>query len=291
MNKLVLKSPAKLNLYLDVLRKRPDGYHDIETIFERIALFDIITIRPDKKGIRIATNAPALPTDRGNLAYRAAELLFKKAGYRNGVRVDIEKNIPIAAGLGGGSSNAAAALSGINRFFKLGFKQGDLINLGKQLGADVPFFLCDSSFAVGSGRGDEVSPIYNNHINIWHIIIAFDFGVSTANVYKSLNLELTPNRSGVKICLPFIAKNDIENLAASLYNKLEEGVLNRFDIVRTTKGLLLKTGAYGAILSGSGPTIFGLTKTREEAIAVRRRLQRNLKRGSRVLVVETMKGV
>jgi len=288
---IVLRSPAKVNLYLEVLRKRPDGYHDIETIFEKIGLFDIIAIRPHKEGIKITTDNAALPADNRNLAYKAAELLFKKARFRGGVWIAIKKKIPIAAGLGGGSSNAATTLLGINRLFKLGFRQDELIELGRQLGADVPFFLYNAPFAVGTGKGDRISPLYND-INIWHIIVTFNFGVQTAGVYKSLNLKLTPRQDGVKMTLPFVIKNDIENLGVSLYNKLEEAVLTRFDIINTAKTLLLEEGAYGAVLSGSGPTVFGIAKRREEAIAVKNRIRQKLSsRGCEVLVSKTMKGV
>jgi 4-diphosphocytidyl-2-C-methyl-D-erythritol kinase len=307
MDSLVLKSPAKLNLYLDVIRKRPDGYHDIETVFEKIALFDILTIRPRKKGIVITSNDPGLPADNRNLAYKAARLLFRETGFKNGVLVDINKNIPVCAGLGGGSSNAASTLLGINRLFQLGLTKRDLIGIGKKIGADVPFFLYDSCFGIGCGRGDKILSI-NRYINIWHIIVSFNFGVSTKKIYeslspfislransmrlKALNLGLTPARPDVKMCLPSILKNDIENLGVSLYNRLEEVAFKRFGIIKAVKALLLKEGAYGAVLSGSGPTIFGITKTREEAMGVKARIQRKLnKQGCKILVVETMKGV
>jgi 4-diphosphocytidyl-2-C-methyl-D-erythritol kinase len=301
---IVLRSPAKVNLYLDVLRKRPDGYHDIETIFEKIELFDTITIRPYSKGIKITTDNAGLPADSRNLAYKAASLLFKKARFKGGVWIDIKKKIPVAAGLGGGSSNAATTLSGINKLFKLGFGQKELIALGKQLGADIPFFLYDAPLAVGTGKGDAISPLYNN-INIWHIIVTFNFEVLTKEVYAKIghSLKLTPGANNVKMparpspvrmndgALPFVIKNDIENLGISLYNRMEEAVLARFDIIRIAKALLLEEGAYGAVLSGSGPTVFGITRRREEAIAVKGRTERKLLgSGCEVLVSKTMKG-
>ena len=286
---MILKSPAKLNLYLNVLRKRPDGYHDIETIFEKIALFDIITIKPGKNGIRITTNNPALPTGRDNLAYKAAGALFNKAGFRGAVWIDIRKNIPIAAGLGGGSSNAATVLLGINKLFKFGFSRKELIEIGKTLGADVPFFIYDYNYALGRGRGDDITPIISHNIdtNIWHILILFPFGVSTKTVYRQLNLRLTPARLDVKMLLPFVLNKDIENLGVSLYNKLEEVTLKKKKVAAIARDLLLKEGAYGAVVSGSGPTIFGITKTREEAVGVRNRIRKVLKNGCNVLVAKT----
>jgi len=287
MNSLVLKSPAKLNLYLNVLRKRPDGYHDIETVFEKIALFDTITIRSKKRGVRITTDNPALPTGSKNLAYKAARAIFDKTGFKEGVWIAIKKNIPVAAGLGGGSSNAAAVLVGINRFFKLGLKKRELIEIGRALGADVPFFIYDYTFAVGRGIGDKLIHINSKNI-MWHIIISFDFAVATKGVYGDLNLGLTPKPVDAKIVPRFIMKNDIENLGACLYNKLEEVVLSKFKIVGAVKNLLLKNGAYGALLSGSGPTIFGITKTREEAIAVKQRIAKDIRRGCKILIANTM---
>ncbi|MDD5449670.1 MAG: 4-(cytidine 5'-diphospho)-2-C-methyl-D-erythritol kinase [Candidatus Omnitrophica bacterium] len=288
-DRLVLKSPAKVNLYLEVIRKRPDGYHDIKTVFEKIALFDIITIRPAER-IRITTDHPGLPTGAKNLAYKAASSLFDKAGFKRGAWIDIRKNIPVAAGLGGGSSNAAAVLSGANRFFKLGLEKTDLVKIAGSIGADVPFFLDKHSFAVGSGRGDSLSPLYRyNDINIWHIIVSFGFGIRAKWAYEGLKLGLTPRADDVKIFSYFGPNNDIGQLAASLYNRLEEVVLKRFEVIRAAKALLLEAGAYGAVLSGSGPSVFGITKTRKEAAAVRERIRRKLKeKGSKVFVVETM---
>lgn len=291
MNKLILKSPAKLNLYLDVLKKRPDGYHDIRTIFEKIALFDRITLRKEKKGIRITTNDPRLPLGSGNIAYKAAKAVFGKAGFTGGVSIDIKKAIPVAAGLGGGSSNAACVLAGLNRLYDLGISPAGLVNIGKTLGADVPFFLYGHNFALGTGRGDEIAPIKSNII-IWHIIVSFNFGVATKSVYNDPNLRLTPRAVDVKMSVRSIKKNDIENLATSLYNRLEQVVLQRIKVVGLVKALLLEEGAYSAILSGSGPTLFGITRTRKEAMGVKNRIEKSVhKRIGKVFVVSTMDGV
>jgi 4-diphosphocytidyl-2-C-methyl-D-erythritol kinase len=296
MKKLVLRSPAKVNLYLEVLRKRHDGYHDIETLFEKVALFDIITIAAAKSGIRITTDNPRLPHGRTNLAYKAAKALFEKAAFRGGVAIHVKKNIPVAAGLGGGSSDAAAVLKGANSLFRLGLKKTDLMALGSGLGADVPFFLDDSSFAVGTSRGDKIRPIYINNINIWHIIVYFDFEVSTKWVYGRLNLKLTRRINDVKIPVRLLRSllrenNSVENLGNSLYNRLEEVVFNRFNGPAVAKAALLNEGACGAVMSGSGPTVFGIVGSREEGIAVGRRLQQRLSRyGARVLVAGTTKG-
>ncbi|MCX5715474.1 MAG: 4-(cytidine 5'-diphospho)-2-C-methyl-D-erythritol kinase, partial [Candidatus Omnitrophica bacterium] len=191
MGSIVLKAPAKVNLYLDVLKKRPDGYHDIETIFERIALFDTIIIKnsPDKK-IRVTSDHPGLPLGRDNLVYKAAEAIFKKAGLKVGVCVDIKKRIPVAAGLAGGSSDAASMLIGINRLFRLGLSKAQLAGLARAIGADVAFFLYDCSFAIGTGRGDQIKPLPINDASIWHIIIPFNFGISAHSAYNGISRNL-----------------------------------------------------------------------------------------------------
>jgi 4-diphosphocytidyl-2-C-methyl-D-erythritol kinase len=292
MRELVLRSPAKVNLFLEVLRKRPDGYHDIETLFEKVALFDIITLRPREKGIKITADSPRLPVGGANLAYRAARALFEKTGFKGGLWIDIKKNIPMAAGLGGGSSNAAAVLRGVNSLFGLGLKKAELMGLGRALGADVPFFLEGSSFAAGSSRGDEIAPIYINNINIWHIIIYFNFEVSTKWVYGRLNLKLTRRTNDVKIPVRLLGgNNNIENLGFSLYNRLEEVTLKRFSLLAVAKAALLEEGACGAVMSGSGPAVFGIVKSREEGIAVKDRVQQRLAGcGAGALVAETAKG-
>jgi 4-diphosphocytidyl-2-C-methyl-D-erythritol kinase len=293
VKKLILKAPAKVNLYLDVLRKRPDAYHDIETVFEKIALFDTITVKKSAgKKITINADHPLVPTDKGNLVYRAAEAIFKEAAFKGGVRVDIKKGIPVQAGLGGGSSDAASALIGINQLFRFGFGREQLARLARPIGADVALFTGDCVFAAGSERGDNIRPIAaHTNIRISHIIITFNFGISAACAYKGIsrNLKLTPPGRNVRILSRFIRGNDIENLASSLYNELEDFILAKYRVVAAAKKMLLEEGAAGALVSGSGPTVFGITRTREEAYAVKRRVERRIgPRADRILIVSTL---
>lgn len=287
MNSLQLKSPAKLNLYLDVLRRRPDGYHDIETVFEKIALFDTITIQRCEKGVRITTDDPRVPAGAGNLVHKAIRALRETVGFEEGVWVDIKKRIPVAGGLGGGSSDAAATLAGISRLFKLGLSTAQQMAIAGSVGADVPFFLHACRFGIGTGRGDMITPIHTD-IALWHIIVSFNFGIPTKDMYEALNLGLTPRGPGAKICVPFLIKKDVENLGCSLYNRFEEVALRRYAVVGAVKRLLLAEGAYGAVMSGSGPTVFGITRTREEAIGVTRRIRKRVDAGCRIMVVNTM---
>lgn len=158
MRTIELTSPAKINLFLEILGKRNDGYHDIVTVFEKIDLCDRIRLSESDSGIALTSNLKELPLDKNNLVYRASSLLKNTYGVSKGVNIHIEKKIPVAAGLGGGSSNAAITLKGLNRLWKLDLTDRELYDIGKKIGADVPFFIFNHSFAVGSGRGDRYIP-------------------------------------------------------------------------------------------------------------------------------------
>jgi len=269
MQSLTLKSPAKLNLYLDVLRKRSDGYHDIETLFERIDLFDRITLTKIPKGIRLTSNTREIPWDATNLAYRAAELLFQKKGSGKGVHIHLHKRIPIAGGLGGGSSNAATVLLGLNRLFRFHLSQKMLLSLGRRLGSDVPFFLLETPFAIGTNRGDRLIPIRSS-LNILHLIVNNRVKVYTEGVYQQVNFTLTRKSQGVKILQHFVEKGDLSGLIENCYNALEGSALKACPGILKVKETLTTLGAEGVTLSGSGPTVFGFAKSLSQIKALRK---------------------
>jgi 4-diphosphocytidyl-2-C-methyl-D-erythritol kinase len=187
---LRLKSYAKLNLYLQVRNIRRDNYHNIITLFEKISLHDEIRIKPRRDGkIRVTCNNKDVPSGEANLAYRAAYLLRQKAGIDNGADIHINKRIPVAAGLGGGSSNAASAILGLNRLWNLNFSREKLLSVASQAGCDVPFFLYDTSFALGTGRGDKIKALPGIKGKLWHVLVAPDMPVSTPLVYKELDRQ------------------------------------------------------------------------------------------------------
>ena len=264
MNTLTLKSPAKLNLYLNVLRKRPDGYHDIETLFERIELCDTIRLQKVPKGIRLTTNHPALPTGSGNLAYRAAELFFKQLRRPSGVRIYLKKKIPIAAGMGGGSSNAATVLLGLNRLYNHPFSQKALFQMGRRLGADVSFFLLQKSFAWGRGRGDLLTPI-SSRLKILHLVVNPKVMVSTREVYEGFRIGLTKRPSSAKIFQRLLKDADLSGLIDKCYNVLETSVVRKHPPISTVRQQLEALGLQGVTLSGSGPTLFGFTLNLQQA--------------------------
>lgn len=271
MNSIQLTAPAKVNLFLRILNKRKDSYHNIITLFEKISLFDEIKISKIPKGIEISSDKPITKKPSDNLMYRAAEAIFKKAGIKKGVKIEIAKRIPIAAGLGGGSSDAASALVGINRLYRLGFDKADLMGIGEKLGADVPFFISGSAFAVGKSKGEDLSQV-NFKIKLWHLIIYPGFKVPTKGVYEAFDkgdFALTRKIAGDKIHPPLEYSMDFEAFESMLYNDLERAVVSKKDAIRRVIERLATSLRKKAIVSGSGPSVFCLYPNRKEAIKAR----------------------
>lgn len=257
VRKVRLKSPAKVNLSLEILKKRQDGYHEIRTVLQKISLYDILNFSLEKeKGIFIETDHPSLPIGRDNLVYKAAESILKRIKYNGGVRIRIEKRIPIGSGLGGGSSNAASTLKALNKIFKLGMSNKALMKIGSEIGADVPFFLFDGS-AIGFGIGDKLKGIEIPHL--WYILIYPNFEVSTRWAYK--NFLLTKNQFHLK--LHTFLKN-IYNIPSILRNDLEDVVSKEYPEIEIMKRALLDVGALGSSMTGSGPTVFGIFESKRD---------------------------
>ncbi len=248
---LRLDSPAKVNLVLEIVGKREDGYHELRTIFQKIDLHDTLRFSLQReKGIRIATNHASLPTGRGNLVYRAAEAMFARSGYDGGVSIRIQKRIPLGAGLGGGSSNAATTLKALNGLLKAGLGRRDLMALGLSLGADVPFFFMKGS-AVGTGIGERLRQ--TTLPELWFVLIYPNFEVSTRWAYE--NFVLTKNRFQYKIH-KFLKTR--EGVSRALRKDLEAVVSARHPQIQVMKEMLYAAGALGALMTGSGPTVFGI---------------------------------
>ncbi len=252
-----LIAPAKINLYLKVLRQRDDGYHEIETLFERISLFDYINVEPAARTTIICDN-PRVPTGSGSLLARTVESFCNLRGEEAHFRITLEKNIPIAAGLGGGSSDAAALLKGLNGVTGGDIAKDELLGIARALGADVPFFLDESSFGFGKGCGDIVTKI-NSTMDIGHILVTPPFGVSTADVYRKVSaFGLTKNMAVDRMFTAFLNENNIASIAENLCNDLQAIVLRDFPVLEKVFSALNDSGAEGALLSGSGPTVFGI---------------------------------
>lgn len=257
-------SPAKINLRLEVIGKREDGYHNIFSVIQRVDLCDEIEIELGKyKGITLEVEGNyRLPYGRENLAWKAAEAFLNNTGINQGISITLHKRIPPSSGLGGGSSNAASILKVLNKTFGGPLEYEELFKIGRNIGADVPFFLLEGS-AVAQGIGDILK-----HIELpefWYVIVCPSFPISTREVYQSLNLGLTKKRLDINIQS---LKNDLKDsafLSRFLYNDLEKVSIKNYPQLETIKEGLKKCGAVGSLMSGSGSSIFGLFFKEREA--------------------------
>ena len=268
---LRLKSPAKVNLKLEILRRREDGYHELRTILQKISLYDTLSVSlKKKKEISISTDHPSLPIGRGNLVYQAAQLILKKSGYKCGLHIDIRKEIPLGAGLGGGSSNAATTLKALNQLLEIGFPTKELLKMGLGIGADVPFFLFDGA-AVATGIGERLKKI--ELPDLWYVFINPNFEVSTRWAYQ--NFILTKRHFHFN--LQGFVKTP-EEISRLLWNDLEGVVSYKYPQIERMNKMLLSAGALGALMTGSGPTVFGVFSGKREAEKAFKKLEDKVRR-------------
>jgi 4-diphosphocytidyl-2-C-methyl-D-erythritol kinase len=285
MSTLLLRSPAKLNFFLKVLGKRPDHYHNLETIFERISLCDEIRLVGNRSGkIQIICSHPQVPKGPKNLVYRVARLLQTRLGIQHGVTITIKKNIPVAAGLAGGSSNAATTLLGLNQIWELGLSTKQLVDFGAQIGSDVAFFLYDTSWALGQGRGEIIRPLKIRQ-KLWHVVVVARMKMYSKAVFAGLNLKLTKKGADVSILTLALQKKSVFQAGDLLHNDLETSILSIAPQLSRVKERLCQYGFYGVAFSGSGPACYGLASSEKEARAAARDLRRYY---SRVFVVDTL---
>ena len=284
MKAIVLKSHAKLNLYLRVINKRPDGYHNLKTIFERINLYDDVAFSANRTGrIKILCDHPQVPTGPGNLVYKAAAVLRERYQVSQGVAIRIIKRIPVAAGLAGGSSNAATALVGLNKVWSLGLTKKEMLDIGNSLGSDIAFFLHDCSWALGEGRGERITRL-NIKSRFWHVLVVPKVKMYTVKVYRGLKLKLTNNKDNANILTRYLQKKNINKIYKYLGNDLEHSIVTIVPSLKNVPRRLKALGAEGVSFSGSGPTVFCLLWSRQDAECLKRILQ---KRYSQVFVVST----
>lgn len=262
MKSIIVKAQAKINLSLDVLNKRQDGYHDVKMIMQSIELHDIVELKKINKGIQVVCRNAYVPEDRTNTAYRAAALLGSMFGI-DGIRIYIIKNIPVAAGLGGGSGDAAAVFHGINKLFSLDLPLDKLMKISANIGADIPFCIKGGT-AIAEGIGEiitSIAPLQAASI----VLVKPRFGVSTRWVYKNLNLDKIKKRPDTKKLVRLINSGDIKNVAENMINVLESVTMEKYEELKSIKDRLLEYGAMGSMMSGSGPTVFGIFNCRENA--------------------------
>ncbi len=270
---VIQPAPAKVNLGLAVHRRRPDGYHDISTLLLKISLVDEVRLTAQPREIVVHCEHPEVPSDARNLVHRAAVALQPGAPGQ-GVCLTLQKTIPVAAGLGGGSSDAAATLIGLNMLWQLGLSSTELAAYAARLGADVPFFLLPTVAAMGYGRGDDLEPVACPR-TFYLVLVKPPIAVSTAWVYQQLRFELTAPPKDTTILKQCLESGDIEGLGAVCFNDLEAVVVRHVPVVQDVKRALMRPGVYGVCMSGSGPTVYALCPSwdvaHEVASAVRQR--------------------
>jgi len=262
--KLKFKTPAKVNLGLHVHGKREDGFHELETIFQMVSLFDDVELELLSSGIKLECDTPGIPTDDTNLVCKAALLLRKSYQVEGkGVSIRLKKKIPFGAGLGGGSGNAAGVLMGLNRLWDLNIEREKLFTLAAELGSDVPFFLT-SPCALGKGRGERLKVL--EPCSKFQVLLVFPgFPIATSWVYQNLRLKLTKRPNNISILRKNLSLSEITSLGSQLYNDLESVVIQKFPEVKVVKDELWAWGALGVLLSGSGSTVFGIFDDPEKA--------------------------
>lgn len=258
------KAYAKVNLALDVLRRRPDGYHEVRMIMQTVDICDDLTMEKTvEPGITLQIEGAALPADADNLAYRAAALLIEKENIREGVRIVLKKRIPIAAGMAGGSSDAAAVLRGMNALFGLGYSTEKLQKIGVKLGADIPYCIQGGTM-LSEGIGEILTPL--SAPPACHLVVAKpDIDVSTAFVYRHLQADRLPFHPDIDGMAAALEAGDLRGMTDRMGNVLETVTVREYPIIDQLKKLMCGTGAENALMSGSGPTVFGIYRDQEKA--------------------------
>ncbi len=266
MDKIQLKALAKINLGLDVLRRREDGYHEVKMIMQTINLYDELEIRKVKQpGIQVKTNLYYLPTNENNLVYKAAKLLMEEFRIRDGICIQLQKKIPVAAGMAGGSSDGAAVLWGINQMYGLGLSRRGLMERGVKLGADVPYCVLRGT-ALAEGIGEKLRTLPSMP-KCYLLIAKPGISVSTRFVYENLHAnDLRPEQHpDVDAMIEALEKKDLALLGSRMGNVLEEVTIPAHPVIREIKTCMMEAGALGAMMSGSGPTVFGIFENQARA--------------------------
>lgn len=283
MEEISLDAFGKINLSLDVLHKRVDGYHELNTIMQQIDLKDTITLKKLNKGIKIQCNNIHVPLDNTNLVYKAWDKIIEKTGVKKGIHIIIDKKIPVAAGLAGGSTNGAAVLKGLNTLWDLKLSQEELMDIGLEIGADVPFCIMGGT-AHGKGVGEKLTKL-KSFSNKMVLLANVGLPISTAYVYKNLNLNNIRNRIDIDTMIKYIEEDNLSKLAKNMANVMEQVVIKEHPIIDEIKKYMINYGALGSLMSGSGPTVFGLFDDENKLYRCKNALE---KRIEKVFIAKTI---
>ena len=262
-----LRAMAKINLGLDVIRKREDGYHEVRMIMQTIRMYDVLDIRKKQNpGISLSTNLPYVPSDERNLVYKAAKLLMDEFDIKEGLSMRLSKSIPVAAGMAGGSSDAAAAFVGVNRLFRLGLSQEELMERAVRIGADVPYCIMRGT-ALAEGIGEKLTPL--SAMPEGYVLIGKPgINVSTKTAYENLKLDAVEKRPDIDGMIQDIQNKDLYSMTEKMVNVFEPGLMEKYPVIREIRDFMEERGALKAMMSGSGPTVFGIFDSKEKMNAV-----------------------
>lgn len=263
MDEIAVKALAKINLGLDVLRRREDGYHEVKMVMQTVHLCDSLTIRKADKGIRVTSNLSFLPVNENNLAYRAAQLLIEEFQIAGGVEIHLDKRIPVAAGMAGGSTDAAGVLYGMNEMFSLGLKRTELMKRGVKLGADVPYCLMRGT-ALAEGIGEKLTSL-PPMVKCPVLIAKPQVSISTKYVYEHLKLNEDTRHPDIDALIRAIRDRELKDIAGCMGNLLETVTEEQYPEITAIEDIMREQGALNAMMSGSGPTVFGLFEDRKTA--------------------------
>lgn len=275
MEKFIVKCPGKINISLDVVGVREDGYHMLETIMQNISLFDEVRLKRTKGDINLYCNNGKVPCDSSNTAYKAASLIIDKFHLMAGVDIEIEKGIPVAAGLAGGSADAAGVIIGMNELFQLGMSDEDMMKLGVRIGADVPFCILGST-ALAEGIGEVLMPLCPLE-EVWCVLGKPDISISTREVYEKLKIDEIPKHPNTIKLKEYIEKKEIKSIAQNMINVLENVTIKENPVILDIKNIMMEFHALGSLMSGSGPTVFGVFEDKLSAEKCYNRLKDCLK--------------
>ncbi|PIQ87480.1 MAG: 4-(cytidine 5'-diphospho)-2-C-methyl-D-erythritol kinase [Candidatus Omnitrophica bacterium CG11_big_fil_rev_8_21_14_0_20_45_26] len=292
MKSLTITSPAKVNLHLEVLKKRADGYHELLTIFHRISLADTLTLQKKPAGITIQTNHPGVPTGHRNMIWKAFEMVKKDFPFEGGVTVRLKKRIPVAGGLGGGSSNAASFLLGLKRLYRLPLTQKALLKMGARLGADVNFFLLNTRQALGEGAGERLKSL-SCQKRFWFVLVTMPKALSTARVYSVLQPadyrepSLTKKIQIAK--LPHgLSKYLLAQKQVSLRNDLQAASIRCYPALSRVLKLFDSLNVKARLISGSGPSVFGVTTSKNKAAELAKQIRKSLRTYKQIIVCHSL---
>ena len=263
MDKITVKCPAKINISLDVVGKREDGYHLLKTIMQNVALFDGVTVKRSEGDINLYCKNGNIPCNSSNTAYKAAKIIMDEFNIESGVDIIIDKNIPVAAGLAGGSTDAAGVIHAMNRIFELNLSLEEMMKIGAGVGADVPFCILQST-ALAEGIGEVLTPL-NPLKDVWCVLAKPDISISTKEVFSKLKIDEIPRHPNTLKLREYIERRDISNMALNMCNVLETVTIKENPVIFDIKNIMMEFHALGSLMSGSGPTVFGIFEDKSSA--------------------------